>query len=84
MAGSIEELPNIGPVLAERLRAVGVASPDDLLRAGDDEAFARLKAWFPEEACYHTRLALAGAVRGIRHNELAPELKARLKHSVLR
>jgi DNA transformation protein len=74
----IEEVPNIGKVLGQRLRAAGIATQADLLKVGDDLAFARLKQLFPEDACGHTRLALAGAVRGVRRTELPAQLRAEL------
>ena len=33
--GRLEDLPNIGTVLAGRLRAAGIATPEALLRLGD-------------------------------------------------
>ena len=74
----LEDMPNIGKVLAGRLRAAGIATPAALIRLGDAAAFARLRADLPEDACTHTRLALAGAVRGVRWHALDAELRAKL------
>jgi DNA transformation protein len=74
----LEDLPNIGKVLAGRLRVAGIATPEALIRLGDAAAFQRLRADLPEDACTHTRLALAGAVRGVRWHALDPELRAKL------
>ena len=79
MPQPLEELPNIGEVLAERLRASGIASAEQLLEVGDYAAFERLRGSLPEDACVHTRLALAGAVRGIRHLELPADVKAQIR-----
>ena len=79
MTETLEDLPNIGKVLADRLRAAGVASPDDLKRIGDAAAFRKIRHDLPEDACTHTRLALAGALRGVRWHGLDADLRARLK-----
>ncbi len=44
--------------------------------AGIADAFLRLCAEFPEDACVHTRLALAGALRGVRWHDLPQKLQA--------
>ncbi|MDB5530787.1 MAG: hypothetical protein JWR51_3890 [Devosia sp.] len=66
----IESAPNIGKVLGKRLRTVGIDSRETLDALGEDAVFSRLIAEFPEDACAHTRRAIAGAVRGIRHWDL--------------
>lgn len=72
----LEEAPNIGPVLAGRLRAVGIDSLEALRRVGDAAAFARLYARYGVDACGHTRLALAGAVRGGSQGRAPPGAQA--------
>jgi DNA transformation protein len=73
---------NIGPVLADRLSAIGITTLEDLQAAGDSAIFGQLSTRFPEEACVHTRLALAGAVRGIRWHHLPAAIKAVAKEEV--
>ena len=80
MASDLEETPSIGEVLARRLREVGIATREELLAAGEEQAFRRLKDAFPD-ACAHTRPALAGAVRGIHHSKRPPALKAEIVKS---
>lgn len=80
----LEDLPNIGPVLADRLRRAGIMTPAQFAALGDTAAFARLVATYPEEACTHTRLALAGAARGVRWHSLAPELRRELTKGLSR
>lgn len=75
---ALEHLPNIGAVLAARLRAAGIRDDAALLELGDAAAFKRLRADLPEEACTHTRLALAGAARGVRWHSLDKALRLRL------
>ncbi len=74
----LDDLPNIGAVLAGRLRVAGIDSAEDLARLGDAAAFMRIRAELPDDACTHTRLALAGAVRGVRWHTLDKELRERL------
>jgi DNA transformation protein and related proteins len=74
----LETTPNIGPVLAGRLRAAGIATREELEKVGDEAAFSRLRATLPDDACTHTRLALAGAVRNIRWHNLDEKLRAEL------
>ena len=75
---ALEDLPNIGKVLADRLRASGVGSAEQLLKLGDAAAFHKIRAGLPDDACTHTRLALAGAVRGVRWHSLGKALRAEL------
>jgi DNA transformation protein and related proteins len=75
---AIETTPNIGKVLGGRLRHVGIETREALEQVGDVEAFAKLVRSYPEDACTHTRLALAGAVRGIRWHDLDAKLRKQL------
>lgn len=75
---TLEDMPNIGAVLAARLRAAGITGAAELLRLGDAAAFARLRTDLPDDACTHTRLALAGAVRGVRWHSLDKALRQKL------
>jgi len=63
---SLQQMPNIGSVLAGRLRRAGVTDSEELRRLGADGAFDRIRADLPEDACTHTLLALEGAIRGTR------------------
>ena len=75
----LTELPNIGPVLAENLRRVGVASAEDLRTAGACEAWLRIRTRVDSGACFHQLTAPAGAELGIPKKELPPERKAELR-----
>lgn len=75
---ALEDLPNIGKVLADRLREGGVATAEQLQKLGDAAAFKRIRNVLPEDACVHTRLALAGAVRGVRWHTLDEDLRKQL------
>jgi DNA transformation protein len=65
-------------VLAGRLKAKGVGTAEALLKIGDARAFAKIRAGLPDDACTHTRLALAGAVRGVRWHSLDQALREKL------
>lgn len=74
----VEDMPNIGKELGQRLRRVGIATDAALMKVGDAAAFRKIRADLPDDACTHTRLALAGAVRGVRWHALDKALRAEL------
>lgn len=73
------DLPNIGPVLAEELKQVGIDTPEALREAGAEVAWLRIRLQVDSGACLHKLQALAGAEAGIPKKELASERKAQLK-----
>ena len=68
----LTDLPNIGPVLADNLRRVGITSAEDLRAAGARDSFLRIRAQVDPTACFHQLTALAGAELGIRKTTLTP------------
>ena len=72
-------LPNIGTVLAENLRRVGITSAEELRAAGACEAWLRIRAQVDPGACFHQLTALAGAEEGLLKKALPPERKAELR-----
>ena len=72
-------LPNIGTVLAENLRRVGITSAEELRAAGACEAWLRIRTQVDPGACFHQLTALAGAEMGLPKQELPPERKAELR-----
>lgn len=76
--GDLERMPNLGPVSAARLRAVGIETPGDLRRAGAVEAYLRLRRRFPVETLPITLYVLQGALSGVRWYELPEEVRAAL------
>lgn len=75
----LTDLPDIGPVLAQNLCAVGINTPDALRKAGAEEAWLQIRLRVNSGACLHQLQALAGATAGIPKKELPPERKAELK-----
>ena len=41
---NLTDLPNIGPHAAEQLAQVGIATPDDLIAAGAEQAWLKVQA----------------------------------------
>ena len=72
-------LPNIGTVLAENLRRVGITSAEELRAAGACEAWLRIRTQVDPGACFHQLTALAGSEMGLPKKELPPERKAELR-----
>lgn len=75
----LTELPNVGPVLAQNLHAVGIKTPEALREAGAEEAWLQIRLNVDNGACLHQLQAIAGAVEGVPKKELSPERKAELK-----
>jgi len=66
-AQALESLPNIGRVVADRLREAGIATPNELVRIGSVEAACRLARARPEDPPCRSMLAgLEGAIRRVR------------------
>jgi DNA transformation protein and related proteins len=78
----LNDLYNIGPSLADRLVAAGICTAEELVRVGDEEAFRRLQDDLPHAVRIHTRLALAGAVRGLPWRQLSIAERERLTAGV--
>lgn len=81
-SASVADAPNIGVTLGRRLQRVGIDTVGQLEAVGDEGAFARVTEIFPDEANVQTRLALAGAVRGVRWTKLSKTLRSRLTAKV--
>ena len=76
---TLSELPNIGPVLAEHLRAAGIETAEQLREMGAEEAFLRIRRTVKPDACLHELEAIAGAAAGVRKAQLPPERKEELR-----
>lgn len=78
MQNDLSALPNIGPVIADKLAQTGIDSPAKLREAGAENAFLRLKA-VRERSCILSLYALEGAIQGIRWHDLDPARKEELR-----
>jgi len=74
----LNELPNIGKTLEQKLTEVGITNPEQLKETGAENAFLRL-AVEDKSACYNMLCALEGAIQGIRWHQLSKERKNELK-----
>lgn len=72
------QLPNIGPVLAQKLRDIGVTNHAELVAMGSVEAVLRIGHTDPG-ACYNMLYAIEGAIRGIRWHAIPKPERARIK-----
>ena len=74
----LTSMMNIGAEMAKKLTSVGIGTAEELLAAGSQEAFARLKEVYPQVCLVHL-YALEGAVSQTEFNSLSPEKKKELK-----
>lgn len=77
----LTSLPNIGAVVAEKLKAIGVTTPGQLKTLGSVEVAVRLRdaAARPEDApCASMLSGLEGAVRGVRWHAIPKHERDRL------
>lgn len=81
---TLERMRNLGPVIADRLRAAGIATPEELRRLGAIEAYARLKRAFPALTTYSQLYMLHGAVTDVRWWALPEEARAALRDAAER
>jgi DNA transformation protein and related proteins len=77
MSTPVEQAINIGSRLAAERRQVGVADLDSLRKLGAQEAWGRLRAAGLRD-CTNSRLALEGAVRGVRWMSIPEAERARI------
>lgn len=78
VTGSIAELPNLGPVMAERLLEIGIADEADLRRAGPIDAWRRLRFRFGRAVTRNALYAMEAALLDIDWRQIPPETKRHL------
>ena len=76
---TIEELPNIGKTLAEKLKYIGVTNELELVELGSENAIIKIATLENNGACLNMLYALEGAIQGIRWHGLAVDRKQELK-----
>ena len=74
----LTHLPNIGPVLAEKLNRIGITTFETLEEMGSVEAVFRIGVT-DETACYNMLYALEGAIRGVRWHAIPKNDRENLK-----
>lgn len=78
----LEDMINIGKVLAGQLLKVGICTPDELKEIGARDAWLRIQA-IDKSACIHRLYSLEGAIEGIKKTQLDYETKVALKQFYL-
>ena len=76
---TIEELPNIGKTLSEKLKNIGVTNQSELVELGSENAIIQIATLENSGACLNMLYALEGAIQGIRWHGLAVDRKQELK-----
>ena len=74
----LTSMRNIGREMERKLTSVGISSAEELLAAGAKQAFARLKAAYPQVCLVHL-YTLEGAVTSTEFHSLSEEKKRELK-----
>ena len=74
----LSDLPNIGSVLEEQLKQVGITTKEELEAIGSEEAWLKIQE-IDKSACYNRLCALEGAIQGIRWHDLSIPDKKKLK-----
>lgn len=69
---------NIGKEMARKLSSVGIDSPEKLIELGSKQAFAKLKAAYPNVCLVHL-YTLEGAICNTEYNRLSEDTKKELK-----
>ncbi len=74
----LTKLPNIGPVLAQRLNQIGITTFDQLAELGSIEAVLRI-GQTDILTCYNMLYALEGAILGVRWHGIPKSDREQLK-----
>lgn len=75
----LTRLPNIGPVLAEKLSQAGITSFEELASIGSVAALGKIRSSIDPQACYNVLYALEGAIRGVRWHAIPRDERQKLK-----
>lgn len=74
----LTSMMNIGREMSKKLTAIGIDSPDKLIRSSAEQTFLKLKTAYPNVCLVHL-YALEGAIQNIEFNELPEDRKKELK-----
>lgn len=75
----LDQLPNIGKTLAEKLQKAGIKNEQELKQIGSENAIIRMATFDKEDVCLNKLYALEGAIQGIRWHQLDKTRKQELK-----
>lgn len=77
MKTELQNLPNIGKTLAQKLQVLGINNLHDLQQIGIENIFIKLKTVYPD-TCICTLYAIEGALEGVRWHNLEKSKKNEL------
>ena len=80
MSEDLSSLPNIGEVLAGKLRGIGIKGRDELAAMGSIKAVLKIGET-DISSCCNMLYALEGAIRGVRWHALPKEERRKLKEA---
>lgn len=76
----LSKLPNIGSVLEENLKKIGITDSEELLTEGTEKTFKKLRKYYNPDSCINMLYAIEGAIQGKRWHSLSKERKTELKN----
>lgn len=74
----LSSMRNIGKEMEKKLKSIGICSAEELIQAGSEDAFLRMKLRYPNVCLVHL-YTLQGAVDDMEYNQLPEDVKRRLK-----
>lgn len=77
----IRDLLNLGPVMEERLAAVGVATAEEMARLGAADCFQRLRTAYGRQVTLIALYAMDAAIDGVDWRALSESRKAALREA---
>ena len=75
----LSALPNIGKVLAGKLKQVGINNEHELKLMGSEKAILKIATLEQSGACINMLYALEGAIQGVRWHGIDKDRKQELK-----
>ena len=73
IGNSLESLPNIGKVMAEKLNAAGIHSKEEFLRQDPYELFSKLRKKVDPTLCRCALASVVGAKKGVPWHKITKE-----------
>jgi DNA transformation protein len=71
----LADLPNVGPVLLDNLKQIGITTPAELDALGSKETFFRIRTTVNSEACLHMLYGIEGAIQRKPYTYLSQETR---------
>ncbi len=74
----LTSMVNIGKEMERKLKSVGINTAEELVEAGGEEAYLRVKLRYPNVCLVHLYV-LQGAIDNVQYHRLPDPVKGRLK-----